>query len=122
MSKKVKTSTNILERLRNISPLIRKRVKRKMEIAIRIKEVLNAKGWTQKDLAEKMEKRESEISRFLSGNHNMTLDTLFALEEILETDIIQIANPTSYYPIETDEFGGWSANEPEGPPYGQQPE
>ena len=39
-------------------------------------------GLTQKELAEKLGKRPSEISEWLTGNHNFTDDTLFLRQVI----------------------------------------
>jgi transcriptional regulator with XRE-family HTH domain len=55
-----------------------------------IYELLEEKGWTQKDLAAKLDKSPSEISKWLSGEHNLTLRTLTRLEVELGEDLIQI--------------------------------
>ena len=46
------------------------------EIADRIDCILKRKGMTQKELAAKMGKRESEISKWLTGRHNFTTNTI----------------------------------------------
>ena len=48
----------------------------KFGIAERISEVLKAKNLTQKDFAQKLHKRESEISKWLTGRHNFTMQTI----------------------------------------------
>lgn len=58
------------------------------DIAVRVHEILEEKGWTQQDLAEKMGKQDSEISKWLSGTHNFTLKTLTKLEACLEEELI----------------------------------
>ncbi len=65
-------------------------VKRYGELVVRIYELLEEKGWTQKDLAAKLDKSPSEISKWLSGEHNLTLRTLTKLEVELGEDLIQI--------------------------------
>ena len=55
---------------------------------IRIHQLLEAKRYTQKDLAEKMKKKPSEINKWLKGNHNLTLKTLAKLEAELGEPII----------------------------------
>ena len=42
-------------------------------IAERISEILQAKNLTQKDFAQKLHKRESEISKWMTGRHNFTM-------------------------------------------------
>jgi transcriptional regulator with XRE-family HTH domain len=57
---------------------------------IRINELIKAKGYTQKDLAEKLNKRPSEINKWLKGNHNLTLKTIAKLEAQLGEPIIYV--------------------------------
>ena len=47
-----------------------------MDIPYRINEILCRKGWNQADLAKAMGKKESEISKWLSGAHNFTITTI----------------------------------------------
>ena len=42
-------------------------------IAERISEILKANNLTQKDFAQKLHKRESEISKWMTGRHNFTM-------------------------------------------------
>jgi ribosome-binding protein aMBF1 (putative translation factor) len=71
-------------------------VKRYGELVVRIYELLEEKGWTQKDLAAKLDKSPSEISKWLSGEHNLTLRTLTRLEVELGEDLIQIPGKSGY--------------------------
>ena len=52
------------------------------EIAERISEVLKAKNLTQKDFAQKLHKRESEISKWMTGRHNFTMQTIAKIETV----------------------------------------
>ena len=63
-------------------------VRQYTDIVIRINELLSAKGYTQKDLADKMNKKPSEINKWLKGTHNLTLRTLAKLEAELGEPII----------------------------------
>lgn len=45
-------------------------------IAERISEIQKAKGLTQKDFARLLNKRDSEISKWLTGRHNFTTQTI----------------------------------------------
>ena len=60
-------------------------------IAERIHEVLSKKGLTQKDLAKQLHKRESEISKWLTGRHNFTMQTIAKIETALDCQLIKIA-------------------------------
>ena len=55
-------------------------VRRQMHIAARIHEGLKAKGWSQRQFAINMGKRPSEVTKWLSGTHNFTLETLLMIE------------------------------------------
>ena len=60
-------------------------------IAERIHEVLSKKGLTQKDLGKQLHKRESEISKWLTGRHNFTMQTIAKIETALDCQLIKIA-------------------------------
>jgi len=70
-------------------------VRQYTDIVVRINNILQAKGYTQKDLAERMNKKPSEINKWLKGNHNLTLKTIAKLEAELGEPIIE----TSFPPI-----------------------
>lgn len=57
-------------------------------IAERISEILRDKGLTPKDLARLLHKRESEISKWLTGRHNFTTQTIASIQTVLECNII----------------------------------
>lgn len=65
-----------------------KRTNRRMMLAARIEDAMKAKGWSQRQLSEKLGKNPSEISKWLSGTHNFTTDTLFDLEDILDVLLV----------------------------------
>ena len=60
-------------------------------IAERIIEILKKYNLTQKDLARKLHKRESEISKWLTGRHNFTIQTIAKVETALGCKLINIA-------------------------------
>jgi ribosome-binding protein aMBF1 (putative translation factor) len=86
------TSPIIQEALRNIDPTRREMVRRRMMISARIDDALKSKGWTQKQLADMMGKRPSEVTKWLSGNHNFTLETIALIEKNLDITLIMISN------------------------------
>ncbi|MBI1183593.1 helix-turn-helix domain-containing protein [bacterium] len=61
-----------------------------MDILDRFQFLMESKGLNQKELAEKMGKREPEISKWLNGVQNFTLKTLCKLEIALGDEIISI--------------------------------
>lgn len=60
-------------------------------IAERISDILDAKGLTQKEFARQLNKRESEISKWLTGRHNFTMQTIAKIESALGCKLISIA-------------------------------
>jgi transcriptional regulator with XRE-family HTH domain len=59
------------------------------DIVVLISRLLKSKGITQKQLAENLGKKPSEISKWLSGEHNFTLETICKLEaELGETLLV----------------------------------
>lgn len=63
-------------------------VDKNLEISAQVSHLLEERGWTQKDLARAVGKVESEISRWLSGTHNLTMRSIARMEAALGADII----------------------------------
>jgi|SRR5665647_901223 len=85
----IKDKSAVVERLRaKIQPDNRVFVRKNLEISDQISDLLKEKGWTQKDLAQRLGKSESEVSKLLSGLHNLTLRSLAKIEAVLESDVI----------------------------------
>jgi len=80
---------NVIERIRTrTQPETRIFVRKNLDVAFRVNDLLRQKGWTQKDLAKMMGKTESEVSRWLSGLHNITLKSIVKMEEVLGAEIL----------------------------------
>ena len=78
----MKTSSIIEARRRKVNPEIRRMVDLSFKIVDRIHEILKAKGLKQKDLALRLGKKESEISRWMRG-----------IEDALGEPIIAVCHP-----------------------------
>jgi transcriptional regulator with XRE-family HTH domain len=65
-------------------------VSKNVAIAVRIIHVLRSQGKTRRDLARLLGKSESEITRWLSGFHNLELKTIYKIEKALGVDIIMV--------------------------------
>lgn len=61
-------------------------------IVNRIHDILEEKGLKQKDLAQRLGKNESEVSRWMRGTHNFTIDTLIAIENALGEPVISVCH------------------------------
>jgi transcriptional regulator with XRE-family HTH domain len=62
-------------------------VNKNLDIVEQIVAILNERNMSQRDLAQRLGKSEAEVSRMLSGLHNLTLKTLTRLEVALGEDI-----------------------------------
>lgn len=74
------------------------------DIVVRVNELMKEKGYSQKELAEKMGKKPSEISKWLNGNHNLTLRSLAKLEAELGEAIINIPSRKKINSLNDDSF------------------
>jgi len=84
-------SSKVLKSLLDeISPREQKRTENRMLLAARIDDARKAKGWSQNEFAAQMGKSPSEISKWLSGTHNFTCDTLWDIEEKLDIALISV--------------------------------
>lgn len=63
-------------------------VDKNLDITHQVMILLEQKGWTQKDLAKSLGKTDAEISKWLSGMHNLTLRSISKIETALNADII----------------------------------
>lgn len=86
----MRKSSIIEERRRKVNPEARRMVDLSFRIVDRIHEILKEKGLKQKDLALRLEKNESEISKWMRGTHNFTIDTLVSIENVLGEPIIEV--------------------------------
>lgn len=82
--------------LKETPPETKQFVKRYADIVVRINQLLRQNNMTQANLAEKMGKKPSEISRWLSGEHNLTLLSICKLEVELGGDIIHVPRPVAF--------------------------
>jgi transcriptional regulator with XRE-family HTH domain len=86
----MKTYKNSLieDLLKEISPVEQAKTDAKMIIAARIDEALKAKSWKNKDLLEAVGKENpSIVTKWLSGTHNFTVDTLIEIEKALNIEL-----------------------------------
>ncbi|NTU74024.1 helix-turn-helix transcriptional regulator [Candidatus Roizmanbacteria bacterium] len=72
----------------SIPSVTRQYVNRQVGFAATVAEKLKASGMTQRDLADRLGKKESYISRVLSGDANPTLKTISEFEVALGEDVI----------------------------------
>ena len=87
-------TNKIMDEIRSsISPEMKLQMDMSVAIANRIYEILESRGMTQKDLAQRLGKSETEVSRWLSGTHNLTLATICKISSALGEAVVTIAAP-----------------------------
>lgn len=78
------------------NPEIEKLVEKNLAIANKIYELLQERGLKPADLARMLNKKPSEISKWLTGTHTFTTKTITKIETILGVDIIHIEPQKEY--------------------------
>ena len=84
-------TNRIMDEIRStISPEMKLQMEMSVAIANRIYEILEDKGMTQKELARLLGKTETEVSRWLSGTHNLTLSTICKISAALDEEVVTV--------------------------------
>ena len=99
--KNLKKNSRLEEIRKSIPREISLSIEKSHAIADRIFELLKEKGMDQVTLAKSLGKYESEVSKWLAGEHNFTLQSLFKIEAVLGEDVIRIPNR------KTEKESGW---------------
>lgn len=103
----------------NVAPEVMKEVSLNVDIANRIYDLLKEKKMTQREFAALMGKRESEISRWLTGSHGFTTTTLAKIAAVLGEPIVMVKKdpqvqyvfvPIQNYITLSERFGGTYVN------------
>jgi len=73
------------------------KVARRMRIADQIADAMDAAGIGKKQLAERLGKCPSEITKWLSGTQNFTADVLSEISRVLGTEITGVETENGYF-------------------------
>ena len=72
----------------NQDPEIQSFVEKNLAIVDKVRRAMEEKGWKSLDLANAMDKNPSEVSKWLTGMHNLTLKSIIKMEQALGVDLI----------------------------------
>jgi transcriptional regulator with XRE-family HTH domain len=87
------TTQEMMNQIRaQLAPESKQFIDKNLAISARLQEMLDKQGITQKQLAQRMALKESQVSRWMTGMHNLTLRSLTALEVALDGDVITVPN------------------------------
>jgi len=78
-----------------------RRTKKNMLLALRILKAMQTKEWNRIKFAEEMGVHPSVVTKWLSGTHHFTTETLFDIEEKLNICIINVVEPQQIETIVT---------------------
>jgi hypothetical protein len=84
------TSDLISGLLDEISAVEQEKTDKRMRLSARINQGIREKDWKKIDFAKALNKRPSEISKWLSGTHNFNTDTLFDIERVLNIGLVTL--------------------------------
>lgn len=72
----------------NRNPEIDSFIEKNLAITERVRLAMEHKGWKSQDLAKAMDKNPSEVSKWLTGMHNLTLKSIIKMEVALGIDLM----------------------------------
>jgi transcriptional regulator with XRE-family HTH domain len=112
MNKARKIRLDFLDEIRNeTSPQMSEQISKRMKLADQIDNVLMSRGLTNQEFAFMMGKKPSEITRWLSGTHNFTTETLWEIERVLKIQLLTSSTPDEKVVNEMEEFRTFIADE-----------
>jgi|YNPMSStandDraft_1061717.scaffolds.fasta_scaffold43019_2 transcriptional regulator with XRE-family HTH domain len=98
------TSSKLQELLEEVTPLEMEQTKTKMQLAARIEDLMRAKGWNKSQFAQKVGKNPSEITKWLSGTQNFTVDVLTEIASTLGVELSALFGKQQVQVIYRSEF------------------
>ena len=112
-------NSNIIDEMFNeISQEDFEKTNKKMKLAIKIADSIKSNGWKKSEFAKIIKQQPSVISKWLSGTHNFTTDTLIDLENILNIKLLHVDQKSESViykrsvetTVEIDEMIFWNNN------------
>ena len=75
---------------------IERLVKRNLAISDKVRKILSGRNLSDKDFAKMLNKTQSEVSKWLSGSHNLTQKSIVKMEIALGVQLIYIEQVHKY--------------------------
>jgi ribosome-binding protein aMBF1 (putative translation factor) len=111
MNKPRKYDSPILRRVQERIPVeVSEQNDRRMGLAVKIADTLRSRGVTNQEFAFMMGKKPSEVTRWLSGTHNFTTETLWQMERVLKIQLL-VSSPAEETGVREEELKNFIANE-----------
>lgn len=83
-------NSQMLEIRRSLNKTTFRKSKKLLQLAAKIETAIYLKSLTKKTFAELLKVQPSVVTKWLSGTHNFTVDTLFDIEESLQIELISV--------------------------------
>ena len=99
---------DILQRLNTKSIETYKATESRMKLAAKIEDALKTNGLSKKQFAGILGKHPSEITKWLSGTHNFTVDTLIDISKVLGVELISIEEKSTTYSLDIFRYSSFS--------------
>jgi transcriptional regulator with XRE-family HTH domain len=98
----------IQELLNEVTPLEMEQTNVKMQLAANIEDLIKSKGWSKTRFASELNKTQPEISKWLSGAHNFTVETLVQISQVLGVEIAVLFAQKQVKDVYTNTFSAAS--------------
>ena len=85
-----RAKTSLRELLSDITPEERAEARLSFQISNRLDTLMQERGLSKKQFADAIGKRPSEITRWLSGEHNFTISTLAVISVFFDQPIVTV--------------------------------
>lgn len=85
-----------------VTPETREFIRLNVSVANRIYDILEERGMSQKDFAKLMGKTEAEVSRWLSGTHNFTMETIARINYALGENVLEVPQKPMFIFVRLD--------------------
>lgn len=105
-------SSKLQELLDEVTPIEMEQTRNKMQLAARIEELIRAKGWNKSQFAERVGKNPSEITKWLSGTQNFTVDVLTEIASALGVELTALFGQQQVHVLYRNEIVVKSVAEP----------
>src|SRR5690554_3899866 len=89
----------------NSNPEINSFIDKNLAITEKVRIAMETKNWKSLDLAKAMDKSPSEVSKWLTGMHNLTLKSITKMEIALGVDLINVEPVKEYVYLGTIKGG-----------------
>jgi transcriptional regulator with XRE-family HTH domain len=90
--------------LEEVTPLEMEQTSVKMQLAANIEDLIRSKGWSKTRFANELKKSQPEISKWLSGAHNFTIDTLIQISQVLGVEVAKLFDQNQVKEVYSDTF------------------